>query len=160
MREVSSPAVNILAFGDIPPHLGSFPNIHSSHQNTVPLPYPSSHLNTAHADISFGDTIAPSGNKCCLFIVDQYTCKQLIYGLKSANGADLVKVFQQFQINARGWPKNLYTNFDQKLIPGACHDFLQRQMVIFCTALGGGVDAKMVWSTVKGSPYAKWYAPT
>ena len=109
---------------DVPLELGDVANIKKSQCNTSPIPRPPGFLDVVHCDIGYGDCKAIGGARFCFILVDHATRYCWIYALKSLCHTNIIKVFQQFQVDAGLLPHRLYTDFDSKLIAGPTEQFL------------------------------------
>jgi hypothetical protein len=109
---------------DVPLELGDVANVKKSRRNTSPIPRPPTFLDVVHCDIGYGDCKAVGGARFCLILVDHATRYSWIYALKSLCHTNIIKVFQQFQVDAGSLPHWLYTDFDSKLVAGPTEKFL------------------------------------
>ena len=122
---VAQPKISFVTTNnDIPLELGDVANIKKSRRNTSPIPRPPAFLDVVHCDIAYGDCKAIGGARFCLILVDRATRYCWIYALKSLCHTNIIKVFQQFQVDAGSLPHRLYTDFDSKLVAGPTGQFL------------------------------------
>ena len=108
--------------------IGAQSQISSHRRNTTPVERPSDPFEVAHMDIGFGDSVAPGGVKYALLIVDRFSRKGDILGLKDVKGASIKSQLIQYKLNNGGrLPRLLYTDFDPKLISGEAKTYLAEQ---------------------------------
>jgi len=90
--------------------------------------------------------------------VDRATRYTWIYPLKSLHHESFINAFTQGGIDAGGFPKRLYTDFDCKIIEGSTGNFLRSKNVVLHAAASGHQNqnglVERAWETITNMAWA------
>jgi hypothetical protein len=86
----------LLNSGKFPLSLGSYTTIPKAPRGKPIDHLPSKYLDIVHVDIAFGNCVSIGGFKYTLIIVDQATCYNWTFGLKSLQHSDILLAFLLF----------------------------------------------------------------
>eukprot|EP00957_Ditylum_brightwellii_P006038 457651-Ditylum_brightwellii.AAC.2 len=137
IEDIAKDNITVVNIGEIPIEIGDTAKIKGSRQSKEPIPRPPTTLHSMHAKIGYGNSIAPGGIKYILILVDRKSHYCWVYGLKGISGEGIKAAFCKFKIEAGTLPKNLYTDYDKKIIKGKCKEYLEENHVCVTAATSG-----------------------
>ncbi len=94
----------------------------------------------------------------CIMFVDRATCYSWIYPLLSIHHKSVLLSFVQWILDAGGFPKHLYTDFDSKILDGPAGQFLHENSIFLTGSLNGRQNqnglVECTWQTVTNMAHA------
>ena len=101
----------------------------------------SKYLNIVHIDIAFGDCLSIGGYKYALIFVDQATCYNWCFGLKSLHHNDIIAGFMAFRAEASSLACQFRRDCDEKLFGSHIHSFLHLERLSIMASPAGRQSA-------------------